>query len=1450
MTPRRSANRSKVKSTFATRTTEEQQDKNNSLFPIVGIGASAGGLEAFTQLLKHLPIDTGMGFVLIQHLAPNTKSLLTEILARTTQMPVAEVKDGMSVAPNHIYIIPPNKKMVISQGVLKLTPRENTDGKHMPIDSFFVSLAKDRGSLASAVVLSGGDGDGALGLKDIKAAGGITFAQCEDSAKVHSMPHTAAMTGIVDFILSPKEIALELARISHHPYITQSTPEKTVAIASESKNILQQIFTLLRNFSSVDFSNYKQTSLLRRLMRRVILHKLSNLEDYLTYLQKYPDEVEALFNEILINVTSFFRNPEIFEALKESLFPLITLHKSPSQAIRIWVAGCSTGEEAYSLAICLLEFFENGGSSVAHLSQMPKGEQGVGGEGEQENPQSKIQNPKSKIQIPPIKIFASDISDTALEKARTGIYTARELGDVSPERLQRFFVEVKNGYQIAKRVRELCIFAKQNLSQDPPFSKLDLIVCRNVLIYFSPTLQKQVFKIFHYSLNPGGFLWLGPAESPGEFSELFNPVDKKHKIYSSKLASQGRKVDFITSNYPLGKDNSGKKSNLDTGSNLDKIQQEADRIVLGKYAPVGVIINNELDIIQFRGETSPFLRPAPGKPSFNILKMAHEDLVLELRTGIHQAKKQDVPFRKSGLQIKYNEQLKDFILDIIPFKVYPAVERCYLVLFQFVIDDNINNISNKKPIQTNQDNGKQQDINQEINQFKKELADTKEDLTATKEYLESIIEDQEITNQDLKIANEEILSSNEEFQSINEELETAKEELQATNEELNTINEELRIRNIESTQFNNDLMNLLNTVNIPIVMLGGDLNVRRFTPMAEKIINLLPNDIGRPFSNLKPNINVPNLNELILEALNTAKITEQEVQDFQGHWYELRIFPYKTQENQTDGAVIVLIDINELKKSAELLKEARDYSESIVKTVQAPLIVLDANLNVKTANEAFYEEFNTTIAETENKAFFEIGNGDWNIPELEELLLTVIPTDRKVKSFEINHVFEKIGAKTILVNACKIPQEGDEIKLMLLALEDITERKQLENELAQLLVDEQAAREVAEAANRTKDEFLSILSHELRTPMSAILMWTQLLRTRKFDNSKTTRALEMLERSAKSQYKLIEDLLDLSRITSGKLLLKPCVLEFAHVINAAIDVAELAAEAKNIQIVSKLNPQTGKIVGDPHRLQQVIWNLLSNAIKFTPAGGGIEIELEPVDSHAEIRVSDTGIGIGAEFLPYVFDRFRQGDSTSTRAHGGLGLGLTIVRHLIELHGGTVRAESPGEGQGTTIIVRLPLIANQELSPLLISDPFDLKDELEATSAILPSLKGLRVLVVDDDVILLEVLKTMLEEYGVEVTAIASANEAMEAIAANPGVYDLLISDLAMPEEDGYTLIRWVRALSPEQGGQIPAVALTAYVREEDRREALKAGFQMHIAKPVAPAHLASIVARLAGTSKD
>lgn len=960
----------------------------NPNFPVVGIGASAGGLEAFTQILSHLPIDTGMGFVFVQHLDPNQPSLLGEILARTTPMPVHEVEDGMAIAPNQVYVIPYNTTMTLEANRLRLLPRNQGRHMTMAIDIFFHSLAEARGSQAIAVVLSGGNNDGTLGLEAIKAAGGITFAQIGASAEVDSMPNSAIATGQVDFMLTPEAIAAELVNISRHPFLTTPTPEGIEQAFVHNQDSLSSIFDLLHSAFGLDFTHYKHTTIQRRILRRMSLHHLETLVDYLRYLEENPTEVRALYQEILIHVTSFFRDVGAFAALKRDVFPALLRERSPEMPIRIWVAGCATGEEAYSIAISLLEF-------LAHHPRPPQ-----------------------------IQIFATDVSELSIEKARMGVYLPSQVSNVSPERLQHFFVPSNGSYQIKKTVRECCVFARQNLISDPPFSRMDLISCRNVLIYLGASLQKKILPVFHYGLKPNGFLMLGSSETVGDFSNLFHLIDQKTKIYLKQASSLSLLTELNAFNQPAETPPlpSPREGHLNEG-NLFTI---ANQIVLNTYAPVGVLVNTNLDIVQFRGQTGAYLEPSPGQASLNVLSLIKEELRLDLRTLLYQVKKDKKAVCKEGIKLKDRDRTWQVKIDVIPIQVNTTNDDYFLILF----GEKIFSTEAKKAItvRSSPSPKKQSQEQSEILRLEKEL-------DITKVHLQSIIEEQQATNQDLRAANEEILSSNEELQSTNEELQTAKEEIQATNEELSTINDELYRRNAETVQVSNDFQNLLSSINIPILMLEADLRIRRFTPTAATLFNLIPTDIGRPLGDIKHKLKMSDLEAQILEVINTLNLKTQEVQDQDGHWYDLRIRPYRTLDNRIDGAVMVLVEIDALKRSTEQLREANDYANAIVQTLREPLIVLNADLYVVTANQRFYDTFKVSPQETEKKLIFDLGNQQWNIPQLRSLLEDILPYNTEINDFQVEHEFEQIGQKVMLLNARRMTlHNGD--ALILLAIED------------------------------------------------------------------------------------------------------------------------------------------------------------------------------------------------------------------------------------------------------------------------------------------------------------------------------------------------------------------------------------------------------------------------------
>src|SRR5579872_254034 len=750
----------------------EPELQNRGAFPIVGIGASAGGFEAFSELLKTLPEKTGMAFVLVQHLDPTHSSVLSEILSRVTKIPVVEVTDGMKVLPNRIYVIPANTTMMLRDGELRLRARTLVRGQHLPIDTFFQTLAEERGNRAIGVILSGTASDGTEGCRAVKVSGGITFAQDEKSAKFVSMPRNAASTGCVDFVMPPKKIAKELIRIGQHPYIADRKVDVQPSIGVPLSD-LNPLLTLIQDASGVDFSLYKQTTLQRRIRRRMVLQHIENMKDYLAYVRENPKELDELYRDILIHVTGFFRDKQAYEALDKHVFPtLFQSRKLETNPIRIWIPGCSTGEEAYSIAICLLEFL------------WAKGRTG----------------PPGPITTKTAQIFATDISESALDRARLGLYSEAAVSEVSPERLSRFFVRLDGGYQINKSIREMCVFARQNIAKDPPFSNLDLITCRNVLIYLAPELQKRVIPTLHYALKPDGFLMLGTSESLGAFTDHFVLVDKRHRIYQKKRSAARLITFFASTDYAVRKPELA-RSVAPPPSAL-AVDKEVERVLVNRFVPASIVLNDQMEIVQFRGRTGAYLEPAPGHPTFSLSKMAREGLLVDLRAALTKARKTNATVRAERVHVKSNGHMMDVDLEVIPVRGQGSSDRFYIVVFE---DSPRRGAERELPIREKAPRRDRSLVARENERLKRES-------TQLREQLRGLIEENEITSEEFKSANEEVLSSNEELQSTNEELETAKEELQSSNEELTTLNEELQNRNTELTVANNDLLNLFANV--------------------------------------------------------------------------------------------------------------------------------------------------------------------------------------------------------------------------------------------------------------------------------------------------------------------------------------------------------------------------------------------------------------------------------------------------------------------------------------------------------------------------------------------------------------------------------------------------------------------------------------------------------------
>ena len=854
-------------------------------FPIVGIGASAGGLAAFESFFSAIPDDTnpGMAFVLVQHLDPNHKSILTDLIRRYTRMPVYEIKDGMAVQPNCVYVIPPNHDMVLEYGTLQLLEPAEPRGHRLPIDLFFRSLAQSNQEMAIGIVLSGTGSDGTMGVQAIKAEGGMVMAQSSESSEYDGMPRSVIATGQADYILTPAEMPAQLIA-----YVTQAFG-KMPHVAPRAENAMRKIFTLLRTHTGHDFSHYKQNTIFRRIERRMAIWNINSVDEYVRVLEQKPVEVETLFRDLLIGVTSFFRNPAAFEALQEKAIPNLFSGKHSDSVIRVWVPGCSTGEEAYSIGILLQEQME-----------MLK-------------------------QIFRVQIFATDIDSRAIGKARSGVYPPTIYLDISAERVNRFFTQDSEGnYRIHKGIRDMIVFSEQDIIKDPPFSKLDLLSCRNLMIYMDRELQKKLIPLFHYALNPGGFLFLGPSETLGEFENIFETLDRKSKLYQSKKnISSGHLPPigiFIPPRLERGETTKlpGKSPEI-----KPQLRELTEQTVLQYYSPVGVLVNQHGDILYLHGRTGMYLEPAPGEAGMNILKMAREGLRQELSTALYKAAVNKEPVFHPGLRVKTNGDFTTVNLALRPVTAGPdpyagAEPNLFLVTFEEV----------KTPGQSQTEEtaiGACEGARESAMEIDARILELKRELQIKEEHLKASNEELETSNEELKSSNEEMQSINEELQSTNEELETSKEELQSVNEELTTVNTELQNKVTDLSQAINDINNLLSGTGIGTIFVDHQMRILRFTPQVTQVINLIPTDVGRPVGHIVSNLlGYSRLVEDIKEVLDTLTPKDIEVQIQKGAWYLLRIRPYRTIENVIKGAVITFTDITDVKQAKESLKESEE----------------------------------------------------------------------------------------------------------------------------------------------------------------------------------------------------------------------------------------------------------------------------------------------------------------------------------------------------------------------------------------------------------------------------------------------------------------------------------------------------------------------------------------------
>ncbi|MBK7696777.1 MAG: PAS domain-containing protein [Saprospiraceae bacterium] len=1136
-------------------------------FPVVAIGASAGGLEAMMELLKYLPPDTGMAFIYVQHLSPDHKSMLTEILSKKTKMKVQEIDDMDKIKPDNVFVIPYNKGIEVTDGHIKLIQRSERSTA-VSIDILFSSLAHAQKERVIGIVLSGSASDGTVGIKDIKHEGGLTFAQ-DDTAKFTSMPHSAIAAGAIDFVLSPKEIALELARLSNHPFVkVKNSKANSEDLIENSNPDLKIILSQLFKTTGVDFSAYKMNTIKRRIIRRMLLYKISTLKDYSKLLTQKNEEIDILYQDLLINVTSFFRDTDVHKYLKITLFPKLLKRKAAGESLRVWVPACATGEESYSIAMMFLEIKESQGSDI------------------------------------PIQIFATDLSEQAIRKARGGVYTKQELETVSPKRIQRFFTKAEGHFRVNKTVRDMCVFAQHNLLSDPPFSRLDFVSCCNLLIYFDIAALKKALRTFHYALNNDGYLMLSKSENINQSTQLFTSANKKYKIFSRKINSDTQRLPELS---PRFAQQSAFESSVPTvdqnrttkniSINTQGLDDAIDQVLVAEFMPASVVINYQMEIVQFRGTTDLFLTHPKGKATFNILKMARPEIAFELRNAISKVIKTKGRVRKSGIELKINSLIKIVSFEIVPLKI-EWNEPLLLILFTE---------HEQAEIYVQQAAGR----NSTSPLKERRILKLEQQLAAAQADALSSLQEHKAFAEELQSAHEEVVSSNEELQTVNEELETSKEEIESANEELTTTNQEMQTR-------------------------------------------------------------------------------------------------------------------------IDLLNESYEYSDAIISTMHEPMLVLGKDLRVKSANKAFYKKFGVAEEETVGVLLYDLGNKQWNIPALRELLEDIIPKNSQFLNYEVKHTFLNLGEKIMSLNASRIIQKAHREQLILLIIADITEVRRLlmekelrEKELLKKEIFERKTeklklekavdtrtRELKEAnaslvdknkellnMNKELEAFTYISSHDMQEPLRKIQIFAGRILEKESENLSEhgRKYLQLMQHSAERMRQLIQDLLSFSRLNAADRKYENTDLSII-VEEVKNEFKEEIAE-KNAVIEVKENCEVHII---PFQFRQLMHNLVGNALKFSNPlkpphiviksrnvkDNNLNIKgLAPRNEYCHISITDNGIGFEKEFSTKIFEVFQK--LHGQEEYTGTGIGLAIVKKIVDNHNGIITATGR-LNKGATFDIYIPV----------------------------------------------------------------------------------------------------------------------------------------------------------------
>lgn len=1313
----------------------------NANFAVVGIGASAGGLEACKAFFHAMPADSGLAFVVIQHLDPNHESLMAEILAKTTTMPVTQVTESVTVTPNHVYLIAPNTHLTIQNRILEPIEPTAQRSLRLPVDEFFCALANDFAERAIGLIFSGTGSDGSTGVRAIKGEGGLVLVQDPETARFDGMIRSAMGTDQVDAIRAVEALPDLIVQYIRHAYVWEKEDN-----ATDLDDHMATVLATLRTRTGYDFRPYKDATLTRRIKRRLGIKHAQTPADYIKLLRKDSQEIEQLAKDMLISVTTFFRDPEAFKALTERVLMPLVQAKGVDDPIRVWVPGCATGEEAYSLAILLLEQVK---SAQKHC---------------------------------PLQVFATDIDQNALTIGRNGIYPASQVADVSPERRKRFFHQEDGHIHVIKTLREAVTFAQQNLMSDPPFSRLDLISCRNLLIYLKPAIQRKVIALFHFALKADGHLFLGSAETIGSQHELFEPISKTWRLYQRSAALPSQQLDFpVTTSF--GKSSQRTSDEVEAKPPLNRLADVTQQLLLQHYAPAAVLINRHFQILYFYGPTDRFLKQPTGTPTDDLLARAREGLSARLRTALQTTLETGQPITVNDARMACEEGYKPIGFSIRPTPLFKSHRDALLVTFED---------QHSEPALPLASETAEESV---VKLLENELKTTREEL-------QSNLEEQETTNEELKAANEEVTSINEELQSTNEELETAKEELQSMNEELTTVNSQLQDKVNELTISNSDLANLLRSTDIATLFLDLRLGIKRFTPASRALFKLIVTDVGRPLSDITAIVNDPSLLTDAEQVLDKLTTLEKEVFTKDNHCYLRRVLPYRTQDERIDGVVITYVDMTERRRGEEGLRRLatimRDSNDAI--TVQDfDGKILAWNRGAERMYGWRQEEALTTL------------NGFDLIPAEKhpETVNTIqrLRGGNTVASFETQRLTKDGRTLDVWLTATVLYDKKGQPDAIATTERDISDQKRNEATLVTL-------KEAAEQANAAKSRFLAAASHDLRQPLQTLDTLQAVLAQQNKDPT-LQNVIQDLGHTIRSMGSMLNILLDVNQLEVGTITPQPRSLPIAPLLTQLDKDFQPMAQNKGLQLRIKSYPAV--IRSDPDLLQQILRNLVANAIKYTKKGK-ILVGCRRRGDTLDIQVWDTGIGIPEEHLQDIFEEFYQLTNSARDRRQGLGLGLAIVQRLSYLLNHPMAVQSrPGCGSVFTLSVPLSVETSQQ-SPKPSAKPSTEKHT-----------GSVSILFIEDDAALLRAGELFLKMHDFQVTPAATSFEAFKVIEADKLRPDLVISDYRLPcGVSGLEVVEHIRQLL---AFKVPAIIMTGDTTGDWAEEAQQRGYQV-LQKPV------------------